>query len=203
MRTDPAGRKALAVELYERFHAMKTYGKEPESLDSIVSVFARDLADYPAEKVMRAIRAHALTSSEFPTVADIAGLVRRNGRPPLSESQYVAINRKAGEDRTGEEWQFLKDWEAERKGWDEIDPVREQVDRAEMVRLREEVARLREENKRLAEQCRRVGVAKGLERPRPSEEEQVVRTAEAMRQSGAPQADIDEFLACYPAMAVA
>ena len=196
MRTDPAGRKALAVELYERFHAMRTYGKEPESLDSIVSVFARDLADYPAEKVLRAIRAHAQRSAEFPTVADVAGLIRRNGRPPLSESQFVAVSRKDGADRTPEDWQFLRDWRAEHEGWeDEPDAARQAADRAEVVRLRHEVKALRDENARLAEHARQVSVSKGLERPRPGEQERIDATAAAMRAGGAPQADIDEFLA--------
>ena len=164
-------------------------------------MFHAALARYPADRVERAFQQWLETSQEFPTVADIAGLVRRNGKPPMTESQFVAISRKDGADRTPDDWEFLRDWEAERKGWDDADPARERVDRAELLRLREEVRLLREENKRLAEQTRKVAVAKGLERPKPGEEEQVRRTVKAMRQGGAPQADIDEFLAAYPGVA--
>ncbi len=79
---------------YRRFHAIKTYGKEPESLDSIIEGFDCDLAGYPAEKSLLAIKTHSQRSQEFPTTADIIGLIRRNGRPPLTEAQFVAINRK-------------------------------------------------------------------------------------------------------------
>src|SRR4051812_42867699 len=93
LRDDYDGQKKLAVELYDRFHAMKTYGKEPESLEGITRIFKRALSAFSVDHILRAVSTHAQRSQEFPTVADIVGLIRRNGRPPLTESQYIAISR--------------------------------------------------------------------------------------------------------------
>lgn len=195
------GKKALATELYRRFHAMKTYGKEPESLGSIVEIFTTDLAEYPAETILLAIKTHSKRSQEFPTVADIVGLIHRNGRPPLSRETYIGISKKDGEARTPDEWRYLRDYEAEQHGeeWgtEHRDQRQEAADRAELERLRWDVEALRDENRRLATLLHEARMSKGLERPKPSLEQQIQQTVTAMRQGGASEADVEEFLRPY------
>jgi hypothetical protein len=198
---DPKGRQLLATRLYRDFYAMKTYGKEPESLESIVSLFNETLAGYPLYKINAALVTHAQRSQEFPTPADIVGLIRRNGRPPLSEARFVAISRKDGADRTPEEWQYLRDWEADRDdGWAD-EPGDEKIDnlRADNASLRQHLREAQDEIRRLGrlalerrEEQRRPF---DLTRPALTREEKVARTVEEMRRAGAPEEDISAFLA--------
>ena len=67
----PEGQQRLATRLYRDFHALKTSGKEPESLDSIIDLFTEQFADCSFEQVNQAMHAHCGESVEFPTPADI------------------------------------------------------------------------------------------------------------------------------------
>lgn len=71
-------RKHLAARLYRDFNAMKTYGKEPESLRSIISLFNETLADYTWEEINRAMTEHARKSPEFPTPSDVIALIKES-----------------------------------------------------------------------------------------------------------------------------
>lgn len=192
MRENPEGKQQVAIELYHRFHAMKTYGKEPESLESITKIFTTDLEEFPAETVLKAIATHAKRCDEFPTVADIHGLIKRGGKPPLKESDIIAIRKKDGEDRTSAEWQMLRDWEAEQQGgWaTQPDPARQQADLQENIRLRQKVKELEAENRRLG-----YLVQEQKQNPptKPSFDEQsaIDKTVAWLESVGAPQADID------------
>ncbi len=68
-------RKLLAVRIYRDFNALKTYGKEPESLKSIISLFNETLADYGFEEINQAMTEHVKQSPEFPTPHDIVKLI--------------------------------------------------------------------------------------------------------------------------------
>lgn len=50
---------------------MKTYGKEPESLESIVDLFTEVFSETPFTRIADAMKEHAKCSSEFPTPADL------------------------------------------------------------------------------------------------------------------------------------
>lgn len=203
VRDDTEGQNNLARELYDRFQAMKTYGKEPESLKSIVSIFIRDLADYPTEKVLKAISTHAKYSQEFPTVADISGLIRRNGKPQIKESDIIAINKKDGQDRTRDEWQMLRDWSDERStGWrDEPDPVKDAAMLADNQRLRQEINDLKAEIRRLGALALEKRAAKLNPPPirilEISKEQRAINTILAMREEKIPESDIMEFAAPF------
>ena len=182
---------------------MKTYGKQPEALLSITKVMLRDLADFPPEKILNAFKLHAQRSDEFPTTADIIGLIKRNGRPPLRESDIIAIRKKPGDTRTDDEWAMLREWEAQQQdGWrDESEPMRDTSLAVENARLRQEVIGLKGEIKRLSGQLHEARMAKGLEKPKPSQQQKLADTVKAMRDGGATEADIDEFLLPYGGVA--
>lgn len=178
---------------------MKTYGKEPESLESITRIFQKDLGHYPTEKILKAIAVHSQRSAEFPTVADISLLIVRNGKPPIKESDVIAIRKKEGEFRTPGEWQMLRDWDAQQsRGWDGevvIDERSHEANAMENERLRGKVIELEKEVSRLTELLHKERVMKGVEKPRMSAQERIAKTVEGMRLSGAPQEAIDLFLA--------
>lgn len=185
------------------FTAQKLYGRDPGSLEAVNQVFHSVLGRYPGEQVVRAFEIWVERSQEFPTPADIVGLIRRRGKPPLSREMYIAISRKDGEDRSGDEWQYLRDYEAEQLTEDSEfpDTRKDEAARQENRRLRDEVRELRVENERLVEQLREARGSQGLERPQPSREQKIRATAKAMRDAGAPEADIEAFLAPYPDIA--
>lgn len=177
------------------FTLQKLYGREPESYKAINGLFHTILASQPAEKVTKAFESWLERSQEFPTPADIINLIKRNGKPPLSEAQFIAISRKDGEDRTDAEWQYLRDYQAERdSGWnDGSDERTTSATLQENIRLRKEVMSLRDEVKRLGELLHAERKRNGLEKPKPSLQEKIAATIEAMRKGGASEADIEEF----------
>jgi hypothetical protein len=177
------------------FVIQKLYGRQPENIEVINQTFHSVLGKYPADAVMRAFEVWLERSQEFPTPADIVGLIRRNGKPPLSQAMYVAIQKKRGEERTPDDWQYMREYEAEQT--EEFDGPRdtlyvEQV-RQENVRLRTELAALRKEYTRLTELLQESRLARGIERPKPSTEQRIQDTIAAMRATGAPEADIEQF----------
>jgi hypothetical protein len=195
LRDNGEAKIVVAKEIHERFNAMKTYGKEPESLGSITRVMLNDLADFPPEKIIAAFRTHAQRSAEFPTTYDLIGLIRRNGRPPLRESDVIAIRRKAGEDRTPDEWATLRRWDDEqRDGWDvPPDSAKAAGDSDEIRRLRQNNLTLKAEVKRLGDLLHEARQMKGLEKPSIPMQKKVQNTIRAMRQQGAAETDIEAF----------
>jgi hypothetical protein len=142
-------------------------------------------------------------SEEFPTPADLVNLIKRNGKPPLRESDIVVIRKKDGADRTRAEWYLLAEWDAQaQEGWgsDYRDEQKESATLQENIRLRTELRELRAECGRLAELLRRERQQKSLPVPAVPLQDKVQRTVDAMRAGGAPQADIDEFLRQYEAV---
>lgn len=195
LSSNEAGQIAIAKEIHARFHAMKTYGKEPESLSSITATMLRDLSDFPADKILKAFKLHAQRSEEFPTTANIYGLIKRNGKPPLSKETFIAISKKHGEDRTSEDWQYLRDYQAEQNdGWEEVpDQAKSNATLNENTRLRQELIELKREVKRLSDLLHEERMRKGIEKPKPDLMESLTRTINAMRTEGAKQEDIAEF----------
>jgi hypothetical protein len=177
------------------FVIQKVYGRQPENVELINQAFHSVLGKFPANSVIRAFELWLERSQEFPTPADIVGLIRRNGKPPLSQARYVAIQKKDGEHRTPEDWQYLREYEAALS--EEFDGPRdtrytEEVNR-ENQRLRAEVAELRKEKNRLTTLLHETRAAKGLERQAPTVEEKVRATILAMRAGGGAEEDVELF----------
>lgn len=196
LQNDTSGQKALAVELYDRFHAMKTWGKEPESLESIIRIFKKDIQNFTSEQVLKAISLHSQRSQEFPTVTDIIGIIQRNGKPPLKESDIIAIRKK--EIKTKSDWQMLAEWDAQqRNGWDDSSDNLAAV--AENEKLRAELKAAKSEISRLNEIMRLDDLRKAYTPPQPKVDK-VQNTIDAMKAEGYPESDIQEFLASLTAM---
>lgn len=196
----PEGQQAVAVEIYNRFHAMKTYGKEPESLDGITRTLLKDLADFPAEKILKAFSVHATRSQEFPTTCDIVGLIKRNGRPPLKESDVIAVRKKDGEDRTQADWQLLREWEAQqREGFEEDFSEEKQASLiSDNARMRTQIQAQQAEIERLGRLVNKLRFERnepqGLASPMLADKQtKIQRTLDFMRQTNTPESDIKQF----------
>jgi hypothetical protein len=108
---DPNGRKELTNFLFQCFDALKVYGKDPEQLQNLNSVFQMVLADYTLDQVRKAFSFYLKHNSDLPAPADIVNIIERNGKPPLDKSIYIAISKKHESDRTGQECLYIKDYE--------------------------------------------------------------------------------------------
>jgi hypothetical protein len=199
------GAAKLDTLLMGCFAVQKLYGRDTANAGAVTRVFHSTLANYPAEKVVKAFETWIARSEEFPTPAGIINLIKRNGKPPLSESTYIQISKKAGEDRTPEDWQYLRDYQAEQQdGWAEAsDPRKQAATLQENIRLRKELAELRTEYERLAALLRAEQAKKMPVTPQLTMSEKIQRTVDAMREGGAPEEDVQAFLFSAPAQPIA
>ena len=98
--------------LSQCFQTLRVYGKQAEALESVTAMFRLVLADYSIEAITGAFRVWLKRNNEMPTPADIAGIIDRNGKPPLERAVYVAIGKRDPATRTPEEWAYMKAYEA-------------------------------------------------------------------------------------------
>ena len=182
------------------YTVQKLYGRDPGSIESVNEVFHSTLSRFPAEYVLKAFTIWIERSQEFPTPADIITLIKRKGKPPLSREIYVGISKKDGEDRTAEDWQYMRDYEADQKGEDSDfdDPVKADNFQQENIRLRQQMMQMQSDMQRLKQLLQETRVAKGIEPPKQSEQDKITKTVNYMQEVGAPQEDIDAFIASNP-----
>lgn len=88
------GRNQLGLLLAQCFDTMKLYGKEPQQMKSAAALFNLVLAEYCMDEIQAAFVAYLSRNSEMPTPSDIMALIKRNGKPPLEKSIYVALAQK-------------------------------------------------------------------------------------------------------------
>lgn len=179
------------------FSVQKMYGRQPENIEIINQVFHKILGKYPARKVLKAFEIWMERSQEFPTPADISGIIKRNGNPPLSREIYISLSKKDGEDRTGADWKYLRNYEEQARdddwGSDERDEIKTQDWIIERESMRRTISQLRDEVLKLSDLLRREG-----EKTQPKLNwklpEKIERTIAAMRETGANDEIIREFM---------
>lgn len=111
LHQDQAAKQQLAVILYQCFQSLKLYGKEPEALEATVATFNLVLADYEFSRIKDAFAFYLRSNTEMPAPADIANIIERGNKPPFDKAVYVSISKKSGEERTREEWQYMREYE--------------------------------------------------------------------------------------------
>lgn len=175
------------------FTLQKMYGRAPDSMETVTMLFHSLLGKYPAKKVINAFEMWLERSQEFPTPADIIGLIKRRGKPPIKESDIITIRKKEVCDWTRAEGRLVEEWEAQqREEWqDDSDPHKAEDTQKEMARLRQQVREQRSEIQRLNALLAETRIAKGMEPP----PDRVSNTLRFMQASGCTQCDIDEFCA--------
>jgi len=110
LMNDNAGKAELASMLFHCFESCKVYGKEPEQLKSVNSMFQMVLADFTIEQIRQAFRFYLKHYSEMPAPADIAQIIMRGNKPPFDKTVYVSISKKPRDELTTEEWNYLKEY---------------------------------------------------------------------------------------------
>lgn len=170
------------------------YGRAPESTKTISNLFHSLLAPYPAHKVIKAFETWIEKSQEFPTPADIIGLIKRNGRAAITDAQYIAVSKMMGEDRSPADWQLMRDYEAEKRtGWNGAeDPKKETDYRDENIRLRQEIKRLKAQFDCMTMVARERVEVRRLQAESPAVK--VENTVVMMQKEGFSQTDIDAFI---------
>ena len=93
------------------FQTLKTYGKEPEQIESIIPMFNMVLGDFTFQQIESAFAFYLKHNTEMPAPADIANIITRGNKPPFEKSIYIAIGKKHPEERTSEDWQYMRDYE--------------------------------------------------------------------------------------------
>lgn len=174
----------------------KLYGRDVDNSDVIIELFQRMMSKYSGDKVIKSFETWMERSQEFPTPADIIGLIKRGGKPPLSESMFIQISKKDGMDRTPEDWQYLRDYQAFMDdGWEgEPDAAKQSALTEENTRLRAKIKEMELEYERLKhlwiqERDKKTPLASDL-----THSDKVQLTAHHMRRAGASEKDISDFL---------
>lgn len=111
LKDDREGKARLNEVILMAFDALKTYGKEPEQLDSVKKLMHFALADYNIQQVREAFAYYFKHNSEFPAPADIVQIIERGNKPPFDRAVYVTISKKAADQRTSAEWAYMRDYE--------------------------------------------------------------------------------------------
>lgn len=118
LRDDKEGQLRVMTLVEQCFYAMDTYGKPPSSIGDVANVFCELLGGHPAPKIEKAMATHLRRSSRFPTIADIEGLIKRNGRPPITDAYYRRLIAKEPNTRTYGEEAVIREYENElNQGW--------------------------------------------------------------------------------------
>jgi hypothetical protein len=198
LANNPASQDKLDELLVTCLAMQKLYGRSVENTEIVIRMFHKLLANQPAEKVTKAFEAWLLKSQEFPTPADIISLIQRNGKPPLKESDIIAIRKKDGEHRTKADWQMLAEWDAQQHiGWDDTNSDNLAAV-AEIEKLRKELAAAKVEISRLQEILRLDDLRKNYTPPK--HKDKVQNTLNLMKAECYPESDIQEFLASLTAV---
>lgn len=176
----------------------KLYGRDVANAGQIINAFHQILSKYPAESVLRAVETWMERGQEFPTPADIIGLIKRNGKPPLSKERYIAIQKKDGADRTKADWQYMRDYEADQDdGWagDERDDEKLAALRADNESLRRRIIELEADNRKAWDEVKRLRHFENIEVKIADETEmdKVKRTIATMQAEGHKPEDIEAF----------
>lgn len=111
LKDDREGKTRLNEVILMAFDALKTYGKEPEQLDSVKKLMHFALADYNIQQVREAFAYYFKHNSEFPAPADIVQIIERGNKPPFDRAVYTSISKKRADERSSEEWKYMRDYE--------------------------------------------------------------------------------------------
>lgn len=201
LNDSPQSKDRLDELLAGCFTLQKMYGRAPESIEAIVLLFHNLLGKYPAVKAIRAFEVWLEQSQEFPTPADIIGLIRRDGRQAVPKELYISISKKEYDCRTYEEKKLMERYEEEQKSeqWEfEADEEKKQITLEENIRLRAQNRELKSEIDRLSRILHKERVENLREKPKPEITDKIARTVEFMHQSGASAQDIADFLLTAP-----
>ena len=182
--------------IYNAFEALNLYGKKPESLKAVSSVFQQTLGEHCIADIQQAFALWIKRESKFPTPADINGLIERDGKPPFSDAMYVSLNKKDPYDRTSEDWEYIQEFESYKRsgGNNNITKMKENNAflRKENRELKEQIVKLNTENDLLSNRIAFHEKKKQEIKTKPVNK--IKNTVKFMREQGASNDDIKLFV---------
>jgi len=200
LRESPEHGKKLDSLIAGCLTLQKLYGRDLGDAGTVINLFHQLLGKYPGAKVISAFEVWLERGQEFPTPADIINLIKRNGRPPLKESDVIAVRRKDGEDRTKADWDLLREWDAQqREGFEEDFSEEKQASLIQdNARMRVEIINLKAEIERLGVLVNKLrferNESQSLASPMMADKQtKIQRTIDFMRQTNTPESDIKQF----------
>lgn len=111
LANDVEAKKYVSIRIYQFFQSLAVYGKDPESLESMVDLFNLALADYTLSEIQQAFVYYLKNLKGMPEPCDIVQIIERNGKPPFDKTVYISIQKKHPEERISSEWEYLRDYE--------------------------------------------------------------------------------------------
>lgn len=88
----PKTQAKLAEMIENCYHTQRTFGKEVAAYPQTVTAFLCELAEYPANSIIPAFKKFIRLDKEFPTVADICGIIEE--RVKLDKALFMELSRK-------------------------------------------------------------------------------------------------------------
>lgn len=101
----------MAKVFYGCCSVYPTYGKDNQSLVDALQMFNMCLFDYTGQEIKDAFIAWMRSNKQFPTPSDIISLIERKGKPAFDKTVYLNLSKKAPQDRTDDEWQYMREYE--------------------------------------------------------------------------------------------
>lgn len=75
------------------------------------AIFQIALADYSIEQIHAAFAFHLKYGKGLPEPSDIATVIERGNKPPFERSVYINFTKKSPENRTSDEWKYIREYE--------------------------------------------------------------------------------------------
>lgn len=112
VKFDEKEKLMVANELSACLIAQRTYGKQGNDLAALVKIFLSDLRGYSGKDVARAIDQWRNSKPEFPTIADIRGIL--DPQPVFDVTVYRELleKKKRGDiNEYSSGWEYIKAYE--------------------------------------------------------------------------------------------
>ena len=183
--------------IYGSFEALNLYGKKPESLKAVSKLFQQILGDHCVGDIQKAFDIWMKRESQFPTPADIYGLIERDGKPPLCKAMYVNIGKKDAYHRTSADWEYIKEYESYQRTGDSSNTLAKVGIENDYLRkannnLKDQITKLKTQNDIY---CQKIATLEKKEYEVKTEPvNKMNRTVQYMRESGSSDEDIQKFI---------
>jgi len=173
------------------------YGKKPDSLKAVANAFQNILSEQSIVDIQKAFDIWMKRESQFPTPADIYGLIQRDGKPPLCKVMYVGISQKDAYHRTSADWEYLKEYETHQRTGDNSNTLTKVGKENHYLKkannnLKSQLANIKTHNDILCQKIASLENKNYQAKTKPVNK--IDATVKFMRANGASEEDIQEFI---------
>jgi hypothetical protein len=109
--TSPETEGVILKQVKDCMQVLNTYGKKDFDYLPVVKVFIERLGHYGPEKIKKAFDKYVSKRSDFPTPADIVGIIEKRIKPDIAVYQTLIRRRKEGAWLSTDEENYLRSYE--------------------------------------------------------------------------------------------